>query len=84
MRNGEIQSYQWLPTKAMWADGLTKEKEMPEGLKELMVTGKCSIKKGDVNKVICEGDEIKMVNIRNRKEKVDNEEKEERMEEIFE
>ena len=67
LRNGEVKSYQWLPTEAMWADGLTKEKEMPEGLKMLMKTGKCMIKKGDVNKVICENDEIRMVNIRNRK-----------------
>ena len=50
---------------------------MPEGLKELMKTGKCKIKKGDVNKVICENDEIRMINIRNRKEKVDAEDIEE-------
>ena len=30
---GEIQSYQWLSTKEMWADGLTKEMEMAEGLR---------------------------------------------------
>ena len=78
LRSGEIKSYQWLPTEAMWADGLTKEKEMPEGLKELMKTGRCSIKKGDVNKVVCENDEIRMLNIRNRKEKVDVEDTEER------
>ena len=28
---GEVKSYQWLSTKEMWADGLTKEMEMVEG-----------------------------------------------------
>ena len=51
---------------------------MPEGLKELLKTGRCSIKKGNVNKVVCENDEIRMLNIRNRKEKVDVGDTEER------
>ena len=28
LMEGEIESYQWLSTKEMWADGLTKEMEM--------------------------------------------------------
>ena len=28
---GEIKSYQWLSTKEMWADGMTKKMEMAEG-----------------------------------------------------
>ena len=31
---GEITSYQWLSTKEMWTDGLTKEMEMAEGLRD--------------------------------------------------
>ena len=63
----EIKSYQWLSTKEMWADGLTKEMEMAEGLRKLLKAGKCMIMKQEVNKVVCENEEIKMLNIRNRK-----------------
>ena len=73
LRNGEIKSYQWLPMDGMWADGMTKEKEMSDGLRKLMKTGTCEIKKGDVNKVVCENGEIKMRNIRNRKEEYKDE-----------
>ena len=66
---GEIKSYQWLSTKEMWADGLTKEMEMAEGLRNLLKVGKCEIMKKEVNKVVCENEEIKMLNIRNRKKK---------------
>ena len=66
---GEIQSYQWLSTKEMWADGLTKEMEMAEGLRQLLKEGKCEMVKKEVNKVVCENEEIKMLNIRNRKKK---------------
>ena len=53
----------------MWADGLTKETEMADGLRELLKTGRCEIAKEEVNKVVCEKEEIKMLNIRNRKKK---------------
>merc|ERR1711954_513527 len=36
LMEGEIESYQWLSTKEMWADGLTKEMEIAEGLRQLM------------------------------------------------
>ena len=75
LRSGEVKSYQWLPTKAMWADGLTKEMEMSEGLRKLIQTGECEIKKGDVNKVVCQDDEIRMLNIRNRKKEEKEQEK---------
>ena len=64
---GDVKSYQWIPTKEMWSDGLTKEMEMAEGLRKLLKTGNCEIKKEELNKVVCESDEIKMVNIRNRR-----------------
>ena len=69
LKEGEIKSYQWLSTKEMWADGLTKEMEMAEGLRKLLKEGKCKIVKEEVNKVVCENEEIKILNIRNRKKK---------------
>ena len=53
----------------MWADGLTREIEMAEGLRQLMKAGKCEIKKEEVYKMVYENKEIKMLNIRNRKKK---------------
>ena len=35
----------------------------------LLKAGKCEIVKEEVNKVVCENEEIKMLNIRNRKKK---------------
>merc|ERR1711989_170095 len=68
LMEGEIVSYQWLSTKEMWADGLTKEMEMAEGLRNVLRNGRCEIVKKEVNKVVCENGEIKMLNIRNRKQ----------------
>ena len=72
---GDIRAYQWIPTKEMWSDGLTKEMEMAEGVRSLMKTGRCEIRKEEVNKVICEKSEIRMKNIRNRNTKKKEEEK---------
>merc|ERR1712240_635829 len=63
---GEILLYQWLSTKEMWADGLTKEMEMAEGLRNLLKEGKCKIAGQEINKVISLNEEIRMLNIRNR------------------
>merc|ERR1712036_179435 len=63
LRDGEIKSYQLVSTKQMWADGLTKEMEMADGLRELLKTGRCEIVKEEVNKVVCEKEEIKLLNI---------------------
>ena len=54
LMEGEIKSYQWLSTKEMWADGLTKEMEMAEGLRQLLKEGKCEITKEELKKVVCE------------------------------
>jgi len=75
---GEVKSYQWLSTKEMWADGLTKEMEMAEGLRKLLKEGKCEMVKKEVNKVVCENEEIKMLNIRNRKQKAEVREEDKR------
>ena len=56
----------WIPTKEMWSDGLTKEMEMAEGLRKMLKTGVCELGKSEVNKVVYENEEIKMLNIRNR------------------
>lgn len=39
--NGEVKSYQWLSTKEMWGDGMTKEIEMADGLRKLLQSGQC-------------------------------------------
>ena len=67
LMQGDVTAYQWIPTKEMWSDGLTKEMEMAEGLRKLMKTGVCDLQKKEVNKVVCERDEVRMLNIRNRK-----------------
>ena len=40
LRDGEIDSYQWVSTKQIWADGLTKEMPMTEGVRNLLKKGK--------------------------------------------
>ena len=67
LRDGEIDLYQWVSTKKIWADGLTKEMPMTDGVRNLLKNGKCDMVQEDTNKVICQDDEIKMLNIRNRK-----------------
>ena len=37
---GEVKSYQWLSTKEIWADGLTKVMEMAEGFQEIIAVRK--------------------------------------------
>ena len=41
----------------------------------MLKTGACKMKKGEVNKVIYDKEEIRMVNIRNKKKKEEWEEK---------
>jgi len=67
LRDKEITSYQWISTKKIWADGLTKEMPMTDGIRKLLKHGTCDMVQEDTNKVICQDDEIKMINIRNRK-----------------
>ena len=74
LMSGDVKSYQWIPTKEMWADGLTKEMEMAEGLRRMLKEGVCNLKKEEVNKVVYEKEEIRMMNIRNRKKKEEGDE----------
>ena len=71
---GDVRSYQWIPTREMWSDGLTKKMEMSEGLRKMLKTGVCELKKDEVNKVVYENDEVKMLNIRNRKRSEEDQE----------
>merc|ERR1712243_96915 len=80
LMEGEIASYQWLSTKEMWADGLTKEMEMAEGLRNLLKEGRCKIASQEINKVVCQNREIRMMNIRNRKKKEETKEEKENQE----
>ena len=64
--DGEVMAYQWIPTKEMWSDGLTKEMLMADGVRNMLTTGKCEIEKEELNKVVYENSEIRMKNIRNR------------------
>ena len=47
---------------------------MAEGLRKMMQTGVCEMKKEEVNKVVYKKDEIRMVNIRNRKKNEEDKE----------
>ena len=75
LMEGDVRSYQWIPTKEMWSDGLTKEMEMAEGLRKMLKTGVSKIKKEKGNMVVYDKEEIRMVNIRNRKKEEEEEEK---------
>merc|ERR1712112_234725 len=74
LMSGEVKLYQWIPTKEMWADGLTKEMEMADGVRKMLREGVCNLKKEELNMVVCENEEIRMLNIRNRKKKEEGEE----------
>ena len=68
LTEGEITSYQWVSTKDIWADGLTKEKSMSEGVRKLLKQGACSMVRQEENKVVNQDGEVKMINMRNRKQ----------------
>ena len=40
---------------------------MTEGVRNLLKNGRCDMVQEDINKVICQNEEIRMINIRNRK-----------------
>ena len=49
---------------------------MAEGLRNLLKEGRCKIASQEINKVVCQNREIRMMNIRNRKKKEETKEKE--------
>ena len=68
LTDGEITSYQWVSTKDIWADELTKERPMSEGVRNLLKKGTCNMGQKEENKVINQNGEVKMINERNRKQ----------------
>ena len=64
--DGEIDSYAWLPTSDIWADILTKEKKIPLALENVFVNNRMSLGYTSVNRVMAFGQEVRMMNIRNR------------------
>ena len=64
--DGKTVSYQWIPTNLMWADASTKEMEMHECMKELLIEGHLELLYDRINKVQCIDGEINMTNIRIR------------------
>ena len=41
--DGDVTSYSWLPTCHMWADLLTNEMSLPEGLEDILLEGKMEL-----------------------------------------
>ena len=44
--------------------------EMADGFRKLLQSKKCEMRKEEVNKVVYENEEVKMLNIKNRKKKL--------------
>ena len=66
--SGEITSIAWLPTKDMWADLLTKETKIPKALEDILARNDIKIENAFINEVKAHGYEVRMSNIRNRRE----------------
>ena len=66
--SGEITLIAWLPTKDMWADLLTKETKMPMALEDILARNNMRIENAFINEVKAHGQEVRMSNIRNRRE----------------
>ena len=64
---GDIYSYAWLPTERMWANLLTKEKQIPEDLEDVLIRNSMNLQDMDVNEVRAFQTEVRMTNIHNRK-----------------
>ena len=71
---GEIDSYSWLPTQDIYADLLTKEMQIlnfmkiSKNLENVIYNNDLKLPKSPINQVRAVGSEIRMHNIRNRKE----------------
>ena len=67
LTGGEITSYQWVSTKDIWADELTKERPMSEGVRNLLKKGTCNMGQKEENKVVNQNGEVKRINKRTRR-----------------
>lgn len=47
----------------MWSDGLTREKDLEDIMKNILIGGKCDFVDEEINRVVCIGQDIKMRNI---------------------
>ena len=65
--NGEISSYAWLPTYNMWADILTKEKQLPEALEDVLTRNEMDHGDTTLNRIQAFGQQVRMTNIKNQK-----------------
>ena len=65
LTDGEISSYQKIPTGLMWADTLTKEIRMHLDMREHLEEGNFRLDNEGINKVQCIDGEIRMLNIKN-------------------
>ena len=66
--SGEITSIAWLPTKDMWGDLLTKETKLPKALENIFVKNDMRIENASIYEVKAHGHEVRISNIRNRRE----------------
>ena len=64
--DGEISSYQWIPTRWMWVDALMRQMEIYCDMRELLIEGNFELEYEGKNKVQFIQGEIKMFNIPNR------------------
>ena len=60
-----ITSYAWLPTQSMWGDILTKEKNVPLQLEDVLTNNKMDLQDTIRNKVMAFGQKVRKTNIRN-------------------
>ena len=66
--SGDITSIAWLPTKDMWADLMTKVIKLPKALEDIFTNNEMKIENTFINEVKAHGHEVRMSNIRNRRE----------------
>ena len=70
---GDVFMYAWLPTKEMMADCLTKEMKMPSSMEAVLLGKGLELKEPFLNEVRNVEGELRMSNIRNRKQvKIDD------------
>ena len=68
----EVDSFAWLSTKDMIADALTKEMKKNKDLENLMIKNIFHLSDSTTNQVKAIGDELRMLNIKNRKSTVED------------
>ena len=66
--SGEITLIAWIPAKDIWADLLTKETKMLTALEDILARNDMRIENAFINEVKAHDQEVRMSNIRNRRE----------------